>query len=310
MARSRPGRRTLAIAVLGLAALAVLSACDGDDDAAPPATLRPVDTAATVASASTTTTGAGSSTTTAGATTTGSATTASTTATSASSSTAPGTPTTIKGSGNVVERDYPLSGFTGVEASSSFTVSITRADDFEVTVKADDNVFDRLVVEIRQGALHIGVAPETTLQDVHLEATVTMPELTSLETAGAVEATVTGFATTVDRSIEAAGASTVTFAAPFAADGLQVEASGGSIVTLTGTANEATVSLSGGSQLDAEDLTADTAEFELSGGSEAEMTVTSTIDTAELSGGSRVTYHGSPTLGAVETSGGSQIEAA
>jgi hypothetical protein len=303
--RRRETRPAVAVGAACLAGLLVLAACNDDDDTATPATLRPSDSVATVAA--TTVTTATPASTDPGATTT--ATTAATTAASASSTTVPGTPTTLTGSGNVVEREYPLADFTDVDASSSFTVAITRADAFRVAVKADDNIFERLVVEVVDGTLRIGVAPETTLRNVHLEATVTMPELSSLEASGGVTATLTGFASTVDRSLELAGASTVTAAAPFAAEDLEVDAAGGSTVTLTGTATEATVQLSGGSELDAAALTVDTAEFELSGGAEATMTVTSSIESAELSGGSQLTYLGTPALGSIETSGGSQVSA-
>ncbi len=306
-----PAARTGRLLAVAVAAIVVLAACNDDDDTATPATLRARDTVATVAAttvgpSTSTSTSTGATTTVAGA-TVGTVSVV-TVSSAASSTTAPGTPTTLTGSGNVVEREYPLTGFQGVDVSSSFTVSITRADAFRVAVKADDNIFERLVIEVRDGALHIGVAPNTTLQNVHLEATVTMPELGSLDVSGAVNATLTGFATTVDRSFEAAGASSITTVAPFAAGHLGVDAAGGSHLTLTGTASQATVQLSGGSVVDAFALTAATAGFELSGGSEASMTVSTSIDTAELSGGSNLTYRGSPTLGSVETSGGSQIQ--
>jgi hypothetical protein len=308
----RSGPAALAGRVLAVAAAAVLvlAACNDDDDTTTPATLRANDTGSTVAattvgpSTSTSTTTAAATTTVAGATV---GTVSVVTASSASPPTTTPTPTTLTGSGNVVEREYPLTGFDGVDASSSFTVSITRADAFRVAIKADDNIFDRLLVDVVDGHLRIGVLPNTTLQNVHLEATVTMPELASLDASGAVDATVTGFASTVDRTFDATGASSITTAAPFAAGNLGVDAAGGSHVTLTGTATEATVQLSGGSVIDAFALTAATAGFELSGGSEASMTVTQSIDTAELSGGSNLTYKGSPTLGSIETSGGSQI---
>ena len=306
--RARPLAR---VGLALVAGLLVLAACNDDDDTATPATLRPTETAATVAAP---TVGPSTSTTTStapAATVTSTVGTVSvvTAAGASTSSTAPATPTTLTGSGNVVEREYPLSGFTGIDVSSSFTASITRGDAFRVAIKADDNIFDRLQVDVADGHLRIGVVPNTTLHNVHLEATVTLPELSSLDVAGAVRATVAGFASVVDRSFDASGASSVTAVAPFAAANLTLGGSGGSRYTFTGAAAQANVELSGGSTVDAFALTAATGVFELSGGSEASMSVTNSIDSADLSGGSTLTYRGSPTLGSVETSGGSRIQA-
>jgi hypothetical protein len=299
--RSRVARRCLVSVPVVL--MFAVAACSDDDSASPPATLR-VTTAASGETTAATTTAATAT----GTGTSGPSSSASSSSAPGSSTTIATTPTTIKGSGTIVSRDYPLENFTGVDAASGFVVTITHAEIFHVTVKADDNVFDRLIVDVMDDHLRLGVAPNTTLQNVHLEATVTMPELESLETSGAVEATVNGFTSVVDRSVDASGASQVGVDASFAAKGLELTAGGGSQLTFAGRADEVTLELSGGSVLDGKALATGDFSAELSGGSEATITVNTSIDNVELSGGSRLTYSGSPRLGDVETSGGSTVE--
>jgi hypothetical protein len=277
-------------ALIVLAAGLVVTACSDDDDD---------DTEATLATSSPSTGSATDSSTDASASTSGGDTTASasttstaggdTTSTAASSSSGPPdtTPTTITGSGNVVSRDYPLADFTRVDVSSAFTVEVGGADVFQVTVEADDNVFDRLVVEVVDGELRIGVANNTTLQDVQLSASVLLPVLEGLEVSGAVDATVT----------------------PNSTASLEVEATGASTVTISGEAEELTIDLSGASTFDGRNLTAVVlSEAELSGASDAEVTVTGRLDSVEASGGSELVYFGDPEVGEVETSGGSSVE--
>jgi hypothetical protein len=283
-----PPRLAARAALVVLAAGLLATACsDDDNDDASEATL------ATSTSESSTSTSAATATSVPDTTTGASSTPASagdTTTTAAPSSSGPPdtTPTTITGSGTVVSRDYPLSGFTHVDVSSAFTVDIAGADTFQVTVEADDNVFDRLVVEVVEGELRIGVANNTTLQNVRLSASVLLPDLEELEVSGAVDATVT----------------------PNSAARLDVEATGASTVTMSGEAEELSIELSGGSTFAGRDLTAVVlTEAELSGGSQAEVTVTSRIDSVEASGGSELVYHGGPEVGEVETSGGSRVEA-
>jgi hypothetical protein len=269
--------------------------CSGDDDD---------DAAATSSVVATTTTAAGAASTDPATSTTGGATT--TTATTGATSTASvdiSTPTTIVASGVPTTRDFPLVDFTGLDVSV-FTATITRGDAFAVSVTADDNVFDRLVVEVREGVLHLGIAEGTTLQGATLSATVAMPEVASVDGSGGAILTVGGFQTDVDRDLELSGASQLT--SELRAAALTLDVSGGGVATISGRAASLEVDGSGGAIVRALDLPVTDAEVELSGGSQAELTVTGEI-AADLSGGSELRYAGGAAQGDVETSGGSSI---
>ena len=158
---------------------------------------------------------------------------------------APGTPTTIVGSGTVTERVFPLDGFRGVSASHGFRVTVTVAETFSVTVAADDNAFERLDVRVEDDTLVLGVLPETTLDDVTLTATVTLPALVAIDGAG------------------------------------------GSVFGASGPCDDLSVSLSGGSELDAAGLICRSVETDMAGGSRADVTASDAVQ-ASLSGGSEL----------------------
>jgi hypothetical protein len=287
------GRAGIAVVVvlLGLAA-----GCSGDDDD---------DTAgdATTTTAAVTTTAAGAASTGAATTASGGDTTTTTGAATTTASVDLSTPTTIVASGVPATRDFPLVDFTDVDVSA-FTATITRGDAFAVSVTADDNVFDRLVVEVREGELHLEIADNTTLQGATLSATVTMPEVNSVDGSNGAVLTVGGFQTDVDRDLELSGASQLT--GDLRAAELSLELSGGGVATLTGSAASLEVDGSGGAIVSALDLPVTDAEVELSGGSQAELTITGEVS-ADLSGGSELRYAGGATQDDVETSGGSSI---
>jgi hypothetical protein len=287
------GRAGIAVVVV-LVGLAAGCSGDDDDDAAD---------ATTTAAVATTTTAVGAASTDAATTTSGGETTTTTGAATTTASVDLSTPTTIVASGVPATRDFPLVDFTGADVSV-FTATITRGDAFAVSVTADDNVFDRLVVEVREGVLHLGIADNTTLQGATLSATVTMPEVSSVDGSGGAILTVGGFQTDVDRDLELSGASQLT--GELRAAGLSLDVSGGGIATLSGGAASLEVDGSGGAIVSALDLPVTDADVELSGGSQAELTVTAEIS-ADLSGGSELRYAGGATQGDVETSGGSSI---
>jgi hypothetical protein len=68
-----------------------------------------------------------------------------------------------------------------------------------------------------------------------------------------------------------------------------------------------TIDGSGGGRIDLGDFSVVDANVELSGGGRATVNSSGTLD-VDASGGSHVTYVGSPTLGKIDTSGGSSVE--
>ena len=89
-------------------------------------------------------------------------------------------------------------------------------------------------------------------------------------------------------------------------DTLGIDLSGGSQVTMTGQATDLTLSGSGGSIMRLGDLQANNATVDYSGGSQGTVNLNGKLDIS-LSGGSQLHYKGNPTLGTVDSSGGSII---
>ena len=75
---------------------------------------------------------------------------------------------------------------------------------------------------------------------------------------------------------------------------------------MEGEARDLVAECSGGSRLDLSNFAVDNAQIGFSGGSQGTVDVAGRLD-ANLSGGSKLSYLGSPTLGTINTSGGSSI---
>jgi hypothetical protein len=214
----------------------------------------------------------------------------------------------ITGSGNLETRTYDLSGFTSISASHTFDVTVTRGDAFAVSVTADDNLYDDILVEVRGTTLSIGLRSRVSLIGPStLKAAVTMPSLSGVDLSGASKADISGFTTPGSLRLSASGAGVLT--GEVAATALTVELSGASRATLTGTAESASLSASGASRLSLADLRAGVATVDLSGASSGDVTATGSLDRVTISGASRLTYGGGGTLGTVSTSGASSLSA-
>lgn len=189
------------------------------------------------------------------------------------------------GSGKIVTREETFTGFDKLVVSHGFKVDVRQAEDFSVVIRVDDNVEKYLEVVTKGSTLEISLNWNLITLRTTLQAEVTMPELAGLELSGGSNGTVTGFEST---------------------KALDLDVSGGSHATLTGSAGDVTINASGGSKADLSGFSVVDANVEASGGSEVTVNASGRLD-ANASGGSKVYYLGSPTLGTIEESGGSDV---
>jgi len=216
----------------------------------------------------------------------------------------------IEGSGDLKTQEYDLEDFSGVEVGSAFVVTVTKSDaaksaGYSVTVTADDNILDLIVVDQSGQTLRIDLDGSTRVSNATLEATITMPALGSLKVSGATRATVSGFSSKDTLALEASGASGIS--GDITAGVVGIEISGASQIEIEGTATEIVADVSGASELLLGDFLVTHANLEVSGASKATINLTGRLD-ADVSGASKLWYIGEPTMGDISTSGASSIE--
>jgi autotransporter translocation and assembly factor TamB len=216
-------------------------------------------------------------------------------------------PTTITGSGNVVTQEESLSGFDSVDVSHNFEVSITQGESYSVVIRVDDNLVEHLDVGVQGSTLKIGLMDnrDYTILNATMEAEVTMPVLTGLELSGNSHAAITGFAFTGDFTVDLSGNSSLK--GDIEADDVNFDLSGNSEFTLSGSGGDANISLSGNSVIDLSDFPVADVNIDASGASTATVNVSGSLD-VDASGASNVYYLGNPSLGTIDTSGGSSVE--
>lgn len=228
----------------------------------------------------------------------------------------------VRGSGNIVTKEYDFKDFTAVEASSAFAVNITRGDSYSVVVSTHENIIEHLDVVLSGGTVKLRLEP-ASYSNTDLKAEITMPELTKLKLSGASSGNVSGFASGTDFDLELSGASrididmetgmadvTISGASrvngQLKADNTTIQISGASRSELNGSASELDLEVSGASQASLVDFAVQSANLNVSGASRASVTVNGTLD-VNVSGASSVDYYGSPALNSVSVTGASSL---
>src|SRR5579859_1729586 len=182
----------------------------------------------------------------------------------------------IVGSGKLVTKDVPVSDFQKIEAGGAFTVDVTQGDKTSVVVTADDNIWEHLEIESRDGTLHLATKPGS-YSNIHVEAKVVTPKLESLDLSGATKGTLHG----IDQK---SGPFTLSLSGASHAEGdvkageLKVEESGASSAALTGSADDIRVNASGASHASLEKLTGNAAHATASGASHIQVNASKSLD--------------------------------
>jgi hypothetical protein len=209
----------------------------------------------------------------------------------------------VPGSGNVSTQEFNFSDFTRVEAGSAFQVEIAQSDTFSVSITADDSLFNHIQVSKEGETLRIGLKRAIPSFRT-LRAEITMPELYGLKLSGATRGTVQGFSSSHDFILDLSGASKVS--GDITAGDADFNVSGASTVQLQGSASDLAIAASGASRAELDNFPVDNADVTLSGASRATVNLDGRLD-ADLSGASKLSYIGEPTMGDINTSGGSTL---
>ena len=208
------------------------------------------------------------------------------------------------GSGKVESQRIAVPSFSRLEVGDTFDVTVSVGQKAAVTVRVDEGHKDELDVRVTDDTLHVGLQSGTSVRDAKLEADVTVPALSRIDTSGASQVHLSDEIDADSLELVVSGASTLDGAVKISEGRLDV--SGASRANLEGSAARLDLSVAGASSVRGVALTAQSLTATLSGASSVELTVTDSLS-AEASGASSLRYKGSPQITRQEVSGLSSI---
>lgn len=214
-------------------------------------------------------------------------------------------PQTIAGSGKVQTVQEDLAGFSKIDAGGAFRVDVTRSDTYSVVINVDEKVVPYLDVRVEGDTLRIHLKSNLVVAAGPMEAKVSMPSLSGLDLSGATQTNITGFKSGDNLDTNVSGASQL--AGDIEAGNTRFQISGASRVTLQGKGQALNLEASGASQANLGAFRVGDADVQVSGASKATVNASGKLN-VDASGGSQVRYTGSPTLGAVKSSGSSSVQ--
>ncbi len=211
-------------------------------------------------------------------------------------------------SGNMVETTHTLSAFHAIDISNAFDVNLVKSDKEKITIRTDEAFLPYIVVEEKQGKLHIYISEDAYLvkknKTKNMFVTVQYKHLESIEVSGAVDVQSADIWEGKRLAIDCSGASELQLAIKcedFAAD-----ISGASEVDLTLDTQNSNMEISGASDVRVEG-NANSAQWDLSGASKVHVfKYLSKHTKANVSGASHLDIYASEKL-FIDASGVSNV---
>ena len=209
----------------------------------------------------------------------------------------------LVGCGPVRTQTYNFTDFTRVEVGYAFQVEVVQSNSYSISITAPEDLFNFIQVSKEGETLKIGVTQPVSIAGTK-KVEITMPDLHAINLSGATKGTIKGFSSSHDFDLKLSGASSLN--GDLAAGDIDFDVSGASTVELDGSAQDIDVNASGASRVKLADLSVRNADVLLSGASSGTVNLSGKLD-ADLSGALKLSYIGAPTMGTINTSGGSTL---
>ena len=210
----------------------------------------------------------------------------------------------IKGSGNIVTRTIDAPDFDRVDAARAVKVVITGKATGKITIEADDNIMEYVVVEAKGGRLTATI--DKSVNNVsNADVTVTVPangRIRALDASSAARITSDVTLTADKFSIDASSAARIDAAVKTGS--CTVGASSASKITLKGSADKCSIDMSSAAKLSAAEFTVADCSVDTSSAAKATVNCTDKLR-AEASSGSSIRYTGDCQTSISKSSGGS-----
>ncbi|WP_291870464.1 head GIN domain-containing protein [Maribacter sp.] len=194
----------------------------------------------------------------------------------------------VKGNKVVVEEDRKVTeDFSIVSASEGIQVHVTQADEYSISVKADENIIDLIGTDIENGKLRIHAIENIGRSTKKVY--VSLPNIKALKSSSGSHLTAENTIKSDDLEIDASSGSILD--AEISCNELEVDASSGANISLSGKANNADIDGSSGANIKAKDLSTAICSAEASSGSNIKIYVTESLR-ADASSGGNISYTG------------------
>ena len=207
----------------------------------------------------------------------------------------------IKGNSVIVEQDRKVTeDFTTISASEGIQVYVTQADEYRISITADENIIDLIGTDIENGKLKIQALKN--IGHSTKKVMVSLPNLKALHSSSGAHISTENTIKSNHLTLEASSGSMLGI--ELIGNQLEVNTSSGANLWLSGKVNNTLIEASSGSKIEAKELSTVLCNAQASSGSSVTIAVTESLQANANSGG-YIAYTGDPEVQKNESVSGS-----
>jgi hypothetical protein len=210
----------------------------------------------------------------------------------------------VKGTGNVRTETRKMAGFTKIDISGGYKVTLKQDSTESISITTDDNLFKYIETNITGGTLRVH-SRRNVCSSGETTIIIGVKNLDKISASGAVEVRSAGRLTVQDLNFDLSGSTKIDM--ELYAGRVRTVASGSTEVYLKGQAASNEVDLSGSGKVEALDFVVGKYKISTSGASECKINVLNELD-VHTSGASDIQYRGNPGKVNNDQSGASSIK--
>lgn len=210
----------------------------------------------------------------------------------------------VRSSGRIITEQRTVENFNAVKISNAFDVIIVQGDVQSVSVIASDNIVPRVITQVVDQTLRIGLSGSNNIREQH-RVEITVPELNRIEFNDATSGFISGSLNSQTLTIKLSGSSKFEIDDLIAGE-LEVRLSDASELFIKGNTSEVNARLSNASEFRVFGLTSATASVQLFDASDMDITCTESLS-GSVGGSSVLRYRGNPEIEVATSSAGKII---
>jgi hypothetical protein len=211
----------------------------------------------------------------------------------------------IKGDGNQTTTTRNVSDFEKIGVSGSFDVELIKGNEGEITIKADANLIEYIVTEVKKGKLHIKTKKGHQIKSSHkIKITVTFESLNAIAMAGSGNIHSSNIIESNELKLSLAGSGDMKLNVD--TGDLKSSIAGSGNIILSGNSDELSCSIAGSGNVKGYDLKANKTSVSIAGSGNVEVNAIEEIH-AKIAGSGNVYYSGNPSVKKSNSAGSGSI---
>ncbi|SNR38883.1 head GIN domain-containing protein [Lutibacter flavus] len=200
----------------------------------------------------------------------------------------------INGNGDIITKTRSVGDYDKIGVSGSFDVKLYKGNEGKITIKADENLMEYIVTEVKNGNLEIKPKKGYNIRSRKtIEITVPFEDIKAVSLAGSGDVYTTDVIKSSELKLSLAGSGNIDLNVD--TSDLDSSIAGSGNIKLNGKAKEFSCSIAGSGNLNGSDLKASIAKAKIAGSGNIKINAVNEIH-AKIAGSGNIIYSGDPDI--------------